>query len=426
MALGLVAACCGAPLALRADGGDSDLRFVVIAIRHGVRPPLAKDADTQKMAAQDWPKWEVPPDFLTPRGAQLVAQLGNYYRARYLREGLLTGNTAVDAPRVYFYSDNDERNIESARVLGRALLAGAEPDVQHVPPRQNDPLFKPWFIPLGHPSFDLARAAVLGRIGNDVPALIRAHQPALDLLQRVLFGPSGQVPAGKVSPLSLPARVVPVAPINGIVGLEPFHKCMTLTEDFLLEYEDGKPMSDVGWGRITPASLTRLLELHALYWELAQRTFYVAQAQSSNLAAHILHTLDQAVTDQPEKGAFGAPADRLVVVDVHDTNLINLSGLLGITWTIPGMQMNPVLPGSALVFELRQRHRDGQFLVRIEEISQTLDQMRTLQALSLEHPPYVAPIFLPDCSAATPGWDAPYGKFKALMERVIDPQFTKL
>ena len=421
-----VLAGCLAASAVRADVPDSDLKFVVIVTRHGVRPPLAKDADMVKMAAQDWPKWEVPPDFLTPRGAQLITQLGNYYRARFLREGLLSGDPAVDTSRVFFYADNDERTIESARARGRVLLGGAEPDVHHLPAGQNDPLFKPWIAPLGHPSLALAYAAILGRVGGSIPALVRAHQPALDTLQRVLFGDSGEVPAGKFSPLSLPAQVGPLAPVNGLVGVNPFHKCMTLTEDFLLEYEDGKPMTDVGWGRVTPAILTQLLELHSLYWDLSQRTFYIAQVQSSNLAAHLLKTLDQAVTAQPEQGALGVPADRLVVVDGHDTNLINLSGLLGITWTIPGTQMNPVLPGSALVFELRQRRSDGQFLVRVQYVSQTLDQLRTLQTLSLEHPPYVAPIFLPDCSAATPGWDAPYGKFKALLERVIDPQFTKL
>jgi 4-phytase/acid phosphatase len=310
------------------------------------------------------------------------------------------------------------------------LLPGLEPEVQALPAGRVDPLFRPVLIPLGHPDRAMAVEAALGRVGHDLPAVVEAHRAAYDQLERVLFGGDGAVPAGKMSPIALGgirvAREEVNPKIDALITVEPFHKCMTLTEDLLLEYEDGMPIADVGWGRVTPGVLAQLLELHSLYWDLSQRTFYVAQVQGSNLAAHIQRTLDQAVTAEPESGSFGNLADRLVVVDGHDTNLINLSGLLGITWTVPGAQMNPVLPGSALVFELRQRRSDHQFLVRIQYVSQTLDQMRYLQPLTLEHPPFTAPIFIPGCSGAAPGSDAPYDKFKAMMDRVIDRQFTDL
>ena len=420
---------CLATSAVRADGPDSDLKFVLIVTRHGVRPPLAKDAYVAKMAAQPWPKWEVPAEFLTPHGAQLLTILGGYYRALYIREGLLTGNPALDAAHVFLQADSDERTIESTRRLGLALLPGCQPEVKALPAGTVDPLFRAFLYHLGHPDMALALEAVQGRIGHDLPAVVRAHQAALDEIDRVLFGAGGQAPPGKLSPLALGGtRVSPEIRANNdqMVTVEPFHKCMTVTENFLLEYEDGIPMEDVGWGRVTPATLTSLLELHSVYWDLAQRTFYVAQVQGSDLAAHILKTLDQAVTAQPQKGAFGSTADRLVVIGAHDTNLINLSGLLGITWTMPGMQMNPVPPGCALVFEVRQRRSDSQYVVRVQFVSQTLDQLRYLQPLTLEHPPFTAPIFIPGCSGAEPGSDAPYEKFKALLERVIDREFTDM
>jgi 4-phytase/acid phosphatase len=39
----------------------------------------------------------------------------------------------------------------------------------------------------------------------------------------------------------------------------------------------------------------------------------------------------------------------------------------------------------------------------------------------LDNPPMVAPIFIPGCSAATPGYDAPLDRIEALFHRVIDP-----
>jgi len=55
---------------------------------------------------------------------------------------------------------------------------------------------------------------------------------------------------------------------------------------------------------------------------------------------------------------------------------------------------------------------------------QTLDQMRSGEPLTMEHPPQVAPIFIPQCSGAAPGYDAPLEKFQALLSRSIDPAFV--
>jgi len=108
----------------------------------------------------------------------------------------------------------------------------------------------------------------------------------------------------------------------------------------------------------------------------------------------------------------------------HDTNIANLGGLLGLTWMVPGAPANPLLPGGALVFELRRGRGDGPWTVRAYYVTQTLDQMRAAVPLTLEHPPQVAPIFIPDCSGPGPGFAAPYERFAALLRRVIDPKFV--
>jgi len=108
-----------------------------------------------------------------------------------------------------------------------------------------------------------------------------------------------------------------------------------------------------------------LLELHSLYFDFTQRTFYPAQVQASNLASHLLQTLEQAVSNRTVPGAIGGVGDRLVVVMGHDTNQANLSGLLGLSWMLPGAQLCPLFTGGALVFELWRRRGDGRFEVRI-------------------------------------------------------------
>ena len=204
----------------------------------------------------------------------------------------------------------------------------------------------------------------------------------------------------------------------------PVRKAESLVDSLILEYTDGMPAADVGWGRVDRATLTQLMVLHARYFDLTQRTFYPAQAMASNFTSHLLDTMDQALAGQPRAGAFGAPADRLVFVVGHDTNIANVGGLLGLSWQLPDTPADPILPGGALVFELRQPRGGGAAFVRTYYLSQSLDQMRAAEPLTLQHPPESSPIYVPGCSQAGPACDAPYDRFAAQARRLIDPQFV--
>lgn len=416
-----------APARASADDAGSDVKLVIIVTRHGVRSPLPASraiGNAADYAAQPWPRWEVPPGHLTPHGKRQMALMGAYYRARYTRPGLLTGDPAQDLARVFFRADSDERTIETARDLGAGLLPGASPVIHARPDGRTDPLFQPVKLPVGHPDRALGVAAVLGRLGGDPAVIPQAYAPAFATLERVLLGGDGAPPAGKRSVLDLPAAVQPGEGDHTVDLRGPLYGAVYFTESLVLEYADGRPLAEVGWGRVTPATLTQLLALHARYFDLTQRTFYPAQVQGSNLASHLLKTLEQAASGRPDPGAIGAPGEKLVLVVGHDTNLANLGGLLGFSWWLPGTQANPVLPGGALVFELRQRRGDGGFAVRTYYVSQTLGQMRALSPLTRQNPPAIAPIFIPGCSEAGPGFDVPLSRFAALLHRVIDPHFV--
>jgi len=411
--------------ATRAAAPASELKLVIVLTRHGVRSPLQTNEILGKYAAEPWPEWTVAPAILTPHGRQQMVMMGGYYRARYVAEGLLTGDSAKDFPQVFFRSDNDQRTQESARALSAGLLPGApEPELHTRPAGQIDPLFQPVKAGTATPDRDLAAAAVLGRMGNDPANILQAYHPDFVALEQVLCGPSGTPPPDKVSVLDLPAKVVP-GEGDHTVGVEgSLRTAMQVTDALLLEYTEGMPMSDVGWGRMTPATLTQLLTLHSLYFDLTQGTFYPAQVQASNLADHVLQTLKRGAGGPAVSEAFGKPGQKLIVITGHDTNIVNFGGLLGLKWWLPGTQLNPVLPGGALVLELRQRRADGRFVVRAYYVSQSLEQIRNLTPLSLENPPAIAPIFIPGCSEAGPGFDVPLDKFETLLQRVIDPLFV--
>jgi 4-phytase / acid phosphatase len=91
----------------------------------------------------------------------------------------------------------------------------------------------------------------------------------------------------------------------------------------------------------------------------------------------------------------------MIVLVGSDINIIGLPGLFHIDWTLPGYQPDFCGPGGALVFELRQSQRTGEFIVRASYVAHTLDQLRNLTALTLATPPASAPFFIPGCSVAS-------------------------
>ena len=420
IALGLAsAACAGADPEPQGD----QLRLVVVLTRHGVRSPLLSNEAMAAFAAQPWPKWEVAPGLQTPHGNLLIAQMGDYYHARFQKLGLLTGEPDKDGALVYVRADNDQRTIETARILGKALVDQGALEVHALDPGQTDPLFRPFQAHVGHPDRDLAAAAVLGRVGGDITNVDRAYAAPLAELRSVLFGPGGGAPVG--SPFAQPSSLVTGGGHYLVDAHGPLVASLEATDALLLEYVDGMPASDVGWGRVDAKVMTDLLGLHELFFDLAERSFYPAQVGGSNLASHLIDTLEQAALELPVPGAIGPVEDRVVLVVGHDSNIANIGGLLGLDWCIPGTAMNPTLPGGALVFELWKRTagEEHTYFVRASYVSQTLEQMREGTALSLENPPARAPIFIPGASGPGPFFDAPLNALLRQARKVINPDF---
>jgi len=414
------------PRSVAAPEAEGDeVKLVVILTRHGVRSPIKHvNENLNDYSAEPWPVWEVPQSYLTPHGKQEMALMGAYYRARYTAAGLLQGDSAQDASRIYLRADSDQRTIETAKDLAAGLLPGAEAQVHSRPQNEPDPLFVPYKLKPSHADPALAIAAVRGRAGGDPQTVVQACAPEFALLHDVLFGPGRPTPPGRTALTDLPSEIS-IGTGDHIVDIHgALEEGMRIVDSLVLEYGDGMSLSQVGWGRVTPATLTQLLRLHSLYFDLSQRTFYPAQVQSSNLASHLLKTLKQAESGQPEPGAIAPPEAKLVFLIGHDTNIANLGGLLGAKWWLPETQEDPILPGGALVFELRQRRADASWRVRTYYVSQSFEQMRSGEPLTLAHPPGLAPVFIPGASEPTPGFDVPLADFTALLNRVIDPQFV--
>jgi 4-phytase/acid phosphatase len=175
---------------------------------------------------------------------------------------------------------------------------------------------------------------------------------------------------------------------------------------------------------LTRENLLQVLELHAVYADLTRRTEYLARARGSNLLAHVLLSMKQAVLGKPEPGALGQPGDAVLLISGHDTNLSNLSGALGLSWKLPGYQPDDTPPGGALIFSLWQ---DGaQQWVTARYVAQSLDQMRHAGKLTLTAPPESADVVIPGCAAKSPEAGCPWDRFEAVLQKATDPAFVVL
>jgi 4-phytase/acid phosphatase len=421
-------------LAQKADAPPARLKFVVILSRHGVRSPTGGADQLNQYATQPWPKWEVPPGYLTPHGAQLMTIFGRYYRFYFAKQGLLASTGCADAKYVSFYSDSDQRTVETGKSLAAGMFPGCsvnEQSEQHALAKgQADPLFHSLAAGVGQPDRNRAVASIGGRIGNDPAGLTEAYRSELEELQRILLGcaPSSPCPqpghaAAKLL-LDIPASLDAgngdhLAELRG-----PLNTASTMTENLLLEYTDGMPMDQVGWGRVDLATLMQLMPLHTAASDLTRRSSYLAKIQASNALAHILKTMEQAATGKAVPGALGKPEDRAIVFVGHDTNLNNIAGMLNINWLVDSRR-DDTPPGGALIFELWQSANASGYEVHAYYTAQTLEQMRQIRPLDLDEPPARAEVFIPGCSSGGENYFCDWKAFQQTLNTAIDPTFVK-
>jgi 4-phytase / acid phosphatase len=399
------------------SGQTDQLQFAVVLIRHGVRSPTWEPGRLNGYSSAAWPDWGVAPGELTPHGRELMKGMGLFYREYF---SALLAPSACDN-KVYFRADSAQRTLETARAMAEGILPGCKVEIHANPQGESDALFEGSGSGTGpgeiKPDPKLALAAVAGRLGPEPQAIVDAHRAAFDTLNRLLNGTGNGTAKAAHSifdePFALTTSKGTVA-MNG-----PLSLASTLSEDLFLEYADGMPAAKLGWGRLTPVNLLQVMSLHTAYADLMRRTPYLARIRGSNLLAYIVKAMEQAAAGAPS-GKAEAP---LLVISGHDTNLSNLSGMLGLSWLLPDYQADDTPPGGALVFSLWKSA--GTYSVRLRFVAQTPDQMHDGAAASRAHPPAIANVFVPGCSSSAEGYPCSWEAFRDVTARAILPGFRE-
>jgi 4-phytase/acid phosphatase len=374
------------------------LDHVVMVERHGVRSPTQGPDALSKLTPQRWPDWPVAPGILTDHGRRDMVLMGGWLRTDYARRGLWPATGCLPAGSVYVWADS---KTQRTRISGQALLDGAFPgcglhDAFGVED-QVDPLFSATDAGVCPIDADEARRAVLAQAGGD----LNHFGPRYDAANAALAEVTGAPLDG--------ANTFREGGEGGVRLAGPLATAGTLTENLFLEYAQGMPVSEVGWGRAgSEAAIASVMPLHDLSADLMRRTPYLATHNGALLARAVLAALEGRA-GLPGQGGTGA---KLVAIAGHDTNLSNLAGILGVDWTLKG-QPDKTPPDAALVFEVwRARGSDERF-VRLALVYQTLEQLRAETRLDDAHPAGRVDLPVPGCA------DGPDGACRLAM-------FTKL
>jgi 4-phytase / acid phosphatase len=403
----------GRKVAANGHGGDR-LEMLVILSRHGVRSPTWTADRLNAYSALPWPNWSVPPGYLTSRGFELVKLFGRYDRAALAQMGLIAATGCVDAAQTYIWADTDQRTLESGRALAEGMFPDCPPAVHSLPAGEIDPRFHS--ASAGARSAQPPMAAAESEAKAE-PRLDAQQNELLAEMENVLLGCSPKI---SCTPTHVPAaRLLDDPPVTGrekgerSAGFKDhLSAASSFAEDFLLEYADGMPASQIGWGHVDEEQLRRYLQLHSDYFDLMHRTPALAGIEASNMLFHIVRTLEQGKERRPIAGALGPANSKVVILAGHDTNIAGVAALLGLHWTLDG-RTDDTPPGMELSFELWQS-KLGAWSVHIKAATQTLHQLRTMQILTLAAPPAQQGLTL------EPGHDEMHGVAWEDFKRIAD------
>jgi|GEM_PF-76729 len=396
------------------------LKYVVVISRHGVRAPTWNSERLNQYSTEPWPEWGVPNGYLTPHGRVLMKLMGTFYSDWLSAEGLLKSPGCVDSGRIYIWADKESRTLETGSALAESLLPGCTIAVHSRIENGSDPLFDPISAGMAKMNPQMAAGALRDRLGHQPQQLLETDRSAFDALQYLLTG-------GKIPPKSLLESSGEISiSINGkSVELNgPLRTASTLSENLLLEYANGLQGEDLGWGRLNAENLFQILELHTTYADLTRRTGYLARVRGSNLLAHVLRSMQQAVTGHTVPGALGNPGDIALILCGHDTNLSNISGILGLSWHLQGYQPDDTPPGGALIFSLWRDRNSGQYFVRTQYVAQTLDQMRSATPLTISSPPSKQDVSIPGCEIVAQNRPCSWQVFESILQHASDLAFV--
>ena len=357
---------------------------VLILSRHNIRSPLTGEGSAiDEITPHEWFEWTSNPGELSLRGAMLETTMGQYFRLWLEKEGLFPENYIPQDGAVRFYANGLQRTLATAHYFSTGLLPVAViPVERHVEYDEKDPVFLP-LINFTNESYE---ADVLDEIselggGEGLSGYRKTMDEALHLLSEVTDMEESEIyNSGKYgdlledeSSLSLETGKEPA--LSG-----PLSLATSLADALVLQYYEEPDELKAAFGH----------ELTMEDWktigsvlEMNEKIRFASPLVAPNVANPMLQELFWEMNAQGRQFSF---------LCGHDSTVASVLSALGAEpYTLPGA-IEPATPiGVKLVFS-RWRDEEGEASYKVCLVYQSTQQLRSVEALSLENPPMIVPI----------------------------------
>ncbi|MGR4866090.1 histidine-type phosphatase [Caulobacter sp. LARHSG274] len=360
----------GAEAQTPASRGPLKVERTVMLYRHGIRAPLPGEAAVDAYAHPPWPVWSTPPSLLTPHGREAARLMGAYDLQRLSSLGLTAAQGCPAPGAIAIWTNSAQRTIASGEAFADGFAPGCGLTVGHQPLDTEDPLFHPIEAKAVEFSGVDAAAAITAENGGPA-ALVAPYAGKIREMERVLgcdrVKPTCDIGAAR-------SRLAATPTGDGLILEGPIAILSGTAQVFMLQYAEGLPFDQVGWGRASPKTLEDVSRLHALLFDVHARPRYMARRIGGPMARRISEIL--AAKDAPAVNVFVG----------HDNNIAALASLIGAHFKMDGYGQDDPPIGGALELQVLV-DRQGRRFVEAYYEAQTPDQMRRLVPLSLANPP---------------------------------------
>ncbi|ANI31400.1 glucose-1-phosphatase [Yersinia entomophaga] len=393
---------------VRSEQNGYQLEQVLVMSRHGIRAPLVNYGDILSSATPfQWPKWETPGGLLTPKGAEVEAIFGGYFREWLVQNKLLTAQGCPGDGKVFTYANSLPRTIDTAQHFLFGAFPGCNVPVHHQKDiGKMDPVFNPIITLDVTPEFKAQALASINQHAGPggIAGLNQRLQPNYQILSRILdFKNSPSCLQDKKCDWSEQPNVISLVQNKepGMTG--PLKLGTGASDAFMLQYYEGFPLKDVAWGRIaSPEEWKQLQEIKNRYHE----TLFGSPAIADNAAEKLVNFIHAALDPVGEKTPNEQLAQqaKLAVLVGHDSNIASLLAAIKTKdYQLPNQYEKTPISGK-VVFERWKDTKNNKDLMKIEYIYLSTEQIRNKTPLSLQAPPERVTLEIEGCPIDAQGF----------------------
>lgn len=374
------------------------LKQTVILSRHNVRTPLSKELAV--ISPKPWPNWSQEPGELTAKGALLEGYMGNYFALWLKNEGIIK-NSCPDVNIFYAYANNKQRTIASAEAFADSAFPNCDITVHHEVDDNLDPNFNPVIHNSSQEFNNLAKSEMMKKLSE-----VKVER-SLGKMQDILhYKESDECKQKHHCDL-----IHDVTTIHDLVeGLEPeisgpLHIGNSAVDTFKMEYYEGFPINDVAWGLIKkPQDWDDLMDLNFAYHTVRFNTSVVATDIARPLIVYMRNIFENK-QEEP----------KVTLLMGHDANLITVFCSLDFKPYVLPNQHESTPIGGKVVFQKWYDEVNKKYLLKIEYIYQSSDQLRLADELDMKHPPQYLTLELNKCTIDENGF-CPWEDFMNILK----------